>query len=194
MKQKASFWLRTGTTDVGTERARQIKIVDRMILIVILAALIYIYFINEHTGIKIVATLFLLALLAVYAVRKYEYIEDQEEISSKITKLVLLDEEGGHVHEWPIQGMTSLLIGKSSKQNEVDIDLSETEYASLISKQHAVLNYSAGCWYIEDIDSKNGTGIQKAHTDQKSKLQDHSPHPIGAGDTIYIANTRIMLT
>lgn len=44
--------------------------------------------------------------------------------------------------------------------HEVDIDLSDVEYASLISKEHAVLNYSSGSWFIEDLESENGVGIK----------------------------------
>lgn len=109
-----------------------------------------------------------------------------------VSKLVLLDEDGESVKEWLIQGETSLLIGKSSSREEVDIDLSDTEYASLISPQHAVLNYSEGSWFLEDLDSRNGIGIRAAGRSAAARLDPDAAHRLANGDLIYVANTRIL--
>ncbi|MBG9790678.1 hypothetical protein ABD74_24635 [Brevibacillus laterosporus] len=110
-----------------------------------------------------------------------------------ITKLVLLDEDGERVKEWYIQGETSLVIGKNSRNGEVDIDLSDTEYASLISTHHAVLNHVRGTWFIEDNDSHNGIGIKKANSKRTNKVEVETQQQIDINDLIYIANTRILV-
>nr|WP_242061277.1 FHA domain-containing protein [Brevibacillus laterosporus] len=110
-----------------------------------------------------------------------------------ITKLVLLDEDGERVKEWYIQGETSLVIGKNSRNGEVDIDLSDTEYASLISTHHAVLNHVGGTWFIEDNNSHNGIGIKKANSKRTNKVEVETQQQIDINDLIYIANTRILV-
>lgn len=112
---------------------------------------------------------------------------------TKIRKLVLLNNQGDEIDEWILENQTALVIGKSSRENKVDIDLSGTEYESLISLEHAVLNCVSGKWYIEDIDAINCIGIKKAHNLMKNQLKDGSPHPINSGDTLYIANTRMLV-
>lgn len=118
---------------------------------------------------------------------------EKKKLSSRVVKLVLLDDDGTSVKEWYIQGETSVLIGKSSKNSEADIDLSDTPYASLISPQHAVLNKASGQWFIEDIDSASGVGVRKGNQSRSSKLEIEEPSLIEAGDLIYIANTRILV-
>lgn len=113
--------------------------------------------------------------------------------SSAMSRIILLDEEGEHMKEWYVQGETSLLIGKSSPQMEVDIDLSDAEYAVLVSPQHAVLNYADGKWYVEDADSRNGIGIRQANASSVQRVDTEKPQEIGSGDMLYIANTRLLL-
>ena len=86
-----------------------------------------------------------------------------------------------------------MIIGKSSTDNNVDIDLRGAEYESLINYEHAVLNNVSGLWYIEDIDSMNGIGIKKARKFKKHTLKYEMPYRISKGDTIYIANTRLLV-
>ncbi len=176
------------------EKSFWIKSIDILLIIVAVTALIYVYWFNTNNSLKI-GFGFLIAVVAVgYAVKKYRISTDNIETETEITKLILLDEKGESIKEWYIQGKTSLLIGKSSNHSEVDIDLSDAEYASLISKQHAVLNYADGNWYIEDIDSKNGTGVKEAYKNAKSRLETQAPYRISMGDVIYIANTKILCT
>lgn len=63
--------------------------------------------------------------------------------------------------EWSLQSKTALIIGKSNGKDNVDVDLSGSAVADMVSKQHAVLNYTDNGWYIDDIDSKNGTRVKK---------------------------------
>lgn len=113
--------------------------------------------------------------------------------TAEIAKIVLLDDDGERVKEWFVKGEISVLIGKSTSQGEVDIDLSDCEYASLISPEHAVLNRVGREWFIEDADSNSGTGIRKAGRSDASRLVVEEPERLGAGDMIFIANTRLLV-
>lgn len=111
----------------------------------------------------------------------------------EISKIVLLDDDGERVKEWLIQGEISILIGRNSEQGEVDIDLQDCEYALLVSPEHAVLNCADGQWYIEDVESYSGTGIRKAGRSDANRLIAEEPVRVGAGDMIFIANTRLLV-
>lgn len=113
--------------------------------------------------------------------------------SKEIAKLVQLDDDGEPVKEWYIRGETSLLIGKSNARQEAEIDLSDSEYASLISAEHAVLNRVGNEWFVEDIDSTSGTGLRPARKSSVERLQSGELYKLGPGDLLYIANTRLLV-
>lgn len=75
--------------------------------------------------------------------------------------LILLDEEDQEIAEWNIAGKVSVLIGRDSHRENVDVNLMNTAFAGMVDRQHAVLNYAAGQWYIEDLDSTNGIRVRK---------------------------------
>ncbi len=104
--------------------------------------------------------------------------------------LVLLDEEDNAVTEWNIAGKTSLLIGRDTRREDVDINLANTAFGGMVDRQHAVLNYTAGQWYIEDLDSTNGIRIQKpdGRIYEVSKTQ---PCQVEKGDILFIGLTRL---
>lgn len=104
--------------------------------------------------------------------------------------LLLLDEENGVIAEWNIAGKTSLLIGRDSRKEDVDINLANTAFGGMVDRQHAVLNYTAGQWYIEDLDSTNGIRIQKpdGRIYEVSKTQ---PCRLDKGDILFIGLTRL---
>lgn len=104
--------------------------------------------------------------------------------------LVLLDEENKAVSEWNIAGKTSLLIGRDTRREDVDINLANTAFGGMVDRQHAVLNYTAGQWYIEDLDSTNGIRIQKpdGRIYEVSKTQ---PCQVEKGDILLIGLTKL---
>lgn len=169
-----------------------LRIIDVSILLVALFTLIYAYSLNTYKDLKIIVSIFLV-LIAGYMFSIYKAKERNEPINNTITKLVLLNENGESVKEWVINEETSFLIGKQTPNIDVDIDLSDTEYASLINYEHAVLNRVLDNWYIEDIDSIYSIGIKRANKHSKSKLDPGRPCQIFAGDTIYIANAMILV-
>ncbi|PJN58171.1 hypothetical protein PAEAM_37430 [Paenibacillus sp. GM1FR] len=169
--------------------------VDACVAMISLAVLYYIFIINRDMSAQWITGIIVVLSGGAYLFFKYLPASKREKkkLSSRVVKLVLLDDDGTSVKEWYIQGETSVLIGKSSKSSEADIDLSDTPYASLISPQHAVLNKASGQWFIEDIDSASGVGVRKGNQSRSSKLEIEEPSLIEAGDLIYIANTRILV-
>lgn len=71
--------------------------------------------------------------------------------------------------------------------------MNDSAFAQMISKQHAVLNYTDGGWYIDDIDSKNGTRVKKLNQNAILDLKLVGAVEVSVGDIIYIANTMLQL-
>ena len=110
-----------------------------------------------------------------------------------VRELVLINEEGDVLFTWDIRGKTSLVIGKSTQKEPVDIDLSMSAMSQMISKQHAVLNYTNDGWCIDDIDSKNGTRVRKLSQNAIMDVKLVGSVHLAAGDIIYIASTMLQL-
>lgn len=120
--------------------------------------------------------------------------KEQQTLNNKnVKKLVLINEEGDILLEWSLEGKTAIIIGKSTDNEKVDIDLECSAFAQLISKQHAVLNYTDGGWYVDDIDSKNGTRVKKLYQNSILDVKLVGAVEVEAGDIIYIANTMLQL-
>ncbi len=86
-----------------------------------------------------------------------------------------------------------MIIGKKNDEEEVDVDLEDCEYSTFIDSQHAVLNFCLDSWYLEDLGSQNGVKIKKVE-DGGCYQVTNRPCRLSAGDIIYIANTRLLLT
>ena len=71
--------------------------------------------------------------------------------------------------------------------------MSSSVYASLISREHGILNYTGKKWYFEDIGSSNGSGLKRKKEEKKFKVDEGKSYPLMSGDTIYIANTKLIL-
>lgn len=110
-----------------------------------------------------------------------------------IQRVILLDEEGKPIKSWDLQGKVSQIIGKAGQDQELDIDLSDCEYSSFIDFQHAVLNFCLDQWYIEDLGSQNGVKVRKVEDGECYRVI-HRPCKVAAGDILYIANTKLLLT
>lgn len=126
-------------------------------------------------------------------VNQNSYISVRERVpNGTLTELVLLGENNEKLTSWNIYGKNGLVIGRDIGENQVDINLDETIYASMISKEHAVLNFSGNDWYIEDISASNGVSIQK-RDGRKYKLAYGKPCKLEQGDIIYIALTKLQI-
>ena len=113
--------------------------------------------------------------------------------SGMITELVLLSEEDTQLSVWELYGKTAVVIGRDVKENQVDIDLNTSPYASMVEIEHAVMNYSSGNWYIEDLGSKNGIQVKKAADDKIYRLSADTPCRVERGDILYIGLNRLLL-
>ena len=91
------------------------------------------------------------------------------------------------------QTITTTATGESTQKEPVDIDLSMSAMSQMISKQHAVLNYTNDGWCIDDIDSKNGTRVRKLSQNAIMDVKLVGSVQLAAGDIIYIASTMLQL-
>lgn len=110
-----------------------------------------------------------------------------------LQRLILLDAQGKPVKSWNLDGKTALIIGKAGQDQELDVDLSDCEYSSFIDFQHAVLNFSIDQWYVEDLESHNGVKVKKVEDGECYRVLNR-PCKVTAGDVLYIANTKLLLT
>jgi hypothetical protein len=110
-----------------------------------------------------------------------------------IMQISLLNKNGEIISSWELYGKTSVVIGKDFGENQVDIDLSETQYAAMIDVEHAVLNYVSGNWYIEDLDSQNGISVKKFGQEKAYKLSSSQPCKLDFGDIIFIGLCQLKL-
>ena len=123
-----------------------------------------------------------------------EIVKEIEDLEKKqIEYIFLKDSEDYDMKIWKIGRATSLLIGKQSPRNRVDIDVSEGIYSNLVSRAHGILNRVNGIWYYEDLGSQNGSGIERNIDKRKIKLKKNIPVKVESGDIIYLATTKILL-
>lgn len=114
--------------------------------------------------------------------------------SRGITELALLSEEGTELAVWDLCGRTAMLIGRDVGENDVDVNLDNTVYAGMIDVEHAVLNYTAGSWYVEDLNSRNGIAVQKAADGKKYRLSADKPCRLEKGDILFVGGlTRLAI-
>ena len=107
-----------------------------------------------------------------------------------ISTLVLLGEDDRPIRIWDLTGKVGILIGKSSDEYAVDIDLADTAYETFIDPEHAILNYNHSGWWLQDTSSRNGVSIIRKG--QELLLGTHAPTRIEPGDILCIAKyTRI---
>ena len=94
-----------------------------------------------------------MVLFFLLALRDREKFPQQERVQKTDNKVlkeaVLLSEEDTELMVWDLYGRTAMVIGREGKENQVDIDLRKSPYASMVDGEHAVLNFSAGQWFVE---------------------------------------------
>lgn len=110
-----------------------------------------------------------------------------------IERLILLDEQNKPVKSWDMTGRTAMLIGRSGGEEDVDVDLEDCTYSSFIDFLHAVLNFAQDEWYVEDLGSQNGIKIRKVVDGECYKVMGR-PCKVEAGDILYIARSRLLLS
>ena len=112
---------------------------------------------------------------------------------NRLESVILKDEDGYDRKVWRIGRATSMLLGKKTPRNKVDVDLGESVYANLVSRAHGVLNMVNDSWYYEDLGSRNGSGLERKRDGRKIKLKSNMPVKVETGDIIYLATTKVLL-
>ncbi|AOR24917.2 FHA domain-containing protein [Clostridium taeniosporum] len=141
----------------------------------------------------------LLGLLIVFGIfvfiNLYKRIHNQNDIeeSNIINTIELVNEDNEIIKQWSIQDKISFLIGKNNGDNEAFLDLNESIYSTLVEDNHAVLNYAAGTWYIEDLSLDSGVCIQKIDDGKKYRIVKNTPCSLKRGDIIFISKVKLLL-
>lgn len=110
-----------------------------------------------------------------------------------IQALALLDEDDQEISEWNIAGKVSLLIGRDTRREDVDINLRNTAFAGTVDRQHAVMNYTACRWYIEDLASANGVRIIKEKDKRSYEISKTQPCIVEKNDILLIGLARLLV-
>jgi len=177
------------------------QILNVIIILLLIAGLSYLgyiyryelrrFYFNNTTAVLIISGTVIVLISAFIIIKS---IGSNEEIDyNQISKIILKDENEKNVRSWNVADKTSLLIGKKTDTNNVDIDLSDSTYSKLVSREHAVINNTGDNWYFEDIGSANGSGLKRRGNKDKQKVEEGNPCLLNSGDTIYIANTKLKL-
>jgi hypothetical protein len=112
---------------------------------------------------------------------------------SNISGIELVNEDNEIIRTWNIGERISFTIGKNGSPEEMLIDLSSSIYSSFIENDHAVLNYAAGKWYIEDLSEKSGIAIKKADDDMKYRIVKDAPCELKRGDILFISKVKLLI-
>ena len=110
-----------------------------------------------------------------------------------INSIALVNEDNEVIKEWNASKRTGILIGKSTTQKTVDIDLSQSIYSDFTEEKHAVLNFAAGNWYVEDICVDIGVSIKKIEDGKQYRLVSGSPCRVIKGDILFIGKIKLLL-
>ena len=129
--------------------------------------------------------------LIYFAVKDFSFKKEKIQ-DTFLSELVLLSEEDTVVKTWNILGKNSLVIGKKNSEEDIDIDLSDTYFSGTVSDVHAILNYVDGSWYIEDMQSKNGTQIKGFLEDKLYNIKD-GQSKLAKKDYIFIGLNKLQI-
>lgn len=183
----------------GDKNKTKLRVAIRIIDMIVGAAIALICFTaltfisNVYVRFGIIGWVILISIVS-YVIYVLNEERKKEKISKQgITKVSLLNEENKVIDEWSLIGQVSVVIGKSTFEEKVYIDLNNSVYSPLIDDNHAVLNYAEGNWYVEDISSDKVVAIKKAEDNRKYNVVKGSPCTIKRGDIIYISKVKLLL-
>lgn len=175
--------------------SRKTNFIHVAIIIILALTSICIYYIDFNVWYKAIVLMICASIAIIYIVKIFipidHSIPDFEE--DPIYSIALLNEELEVIREWDVYNKIGLTIGRNTKEEAVDIDLSDCTYASLVDTQHAVLNFAVGKWHIEDLYSTNGISIQKIEDSTTYKLSQDRPCQIARGDKLIIGKTQLLV-
>lgn len=125
-------------------------------------------------------------IMTIYDMSEEKYFLKCDRKRAGISELLLIGEDNNVTDTGDIYGKTSIVFGRDEGEFQVDVNLKNTDYAGTIDGEHAVMNYSGGSWYIEDLDSENGTRIQRGGEGKMYKVSSREPCRVERGDIIYL--------
>ena len=170
-----------------------------VLVIVCFAALFFLIWLLNNIALRIIGITVFVILLSIWLFIEYRHRLDKnsstisDQSQEIVTSFALLNLDGECEKEWHVLGVTAFLVGKETANREVDMELGDTHHSDYISNEHAVINFSSGCWYIEDLDSKHGVGIRKKGAEYAFRLKSSVPYKVEVGDTIYISKVKILV-
>lgn len=172
-----------------------IQIINALLGALVALLCVVIYSSIEDGTIKSIAitVIIIIGIVCFFEIYKSLYLDKKYDDRSNITFIELVNEDNDVVKRWNIEDKISFVIGKSTMDEKVFIDLNSSVYSTLIEDKHAVLNYANGMWYIEDISINSGISIQKRDDDIKYRIVKESPCEIKRGDILYISKVKLLL-
>lgn len=129
-----------------------------------------------------------------FNLEKSRQIEEKNNLFHKknmVNRLICLDEFGNDKQIYELV-MDEYIIGKSSLNNVVDIDLSDYKNEELVSRRQARVYKKNLKLYIVDEGSKNGTNIIKRNR-RKINLIQNQEQILNKGDIIEISKIKILV-
>ena len=89
---------------------------------------------------------------------------------------------------------SGVVIGRFHEETgPVDVDLSHLPERDYVSRRHAEIGQDAsGQWFVNDLDSTNGTYLWSPETRQFQRLPSNQSIPIKDGDEIVFGNVRFV--
>lgn len=104
-----------------------------------------------------------------------------------VGKLFVIDSEEPHV-QFPVPAESEMLIGRLDPYRGIrpEVDLSRYDPAARVSRKHARITVRGDQFFIEDLDSANGTFING-----RLRLKPHELHALESGDLIRIGQTTL---
>ena len=82
---------------------------------------------------------------------------------------------------------------RKGRKSEADVDLGQGPYAGMVDPEHAVMNYSSGSWYVEDLGSRNGLSVKKSADGKVYRLSSDTPCRLEKGDCLRVGMNRLLL-
>lgn len=108
-------------------------------------------------------------------------------------KALVMDRTGAVRDEYILGNQREILIGKSTPVNLVNIDFSDSEYASTIEEEHACFQKSGALWYVLSNAENGKVGLRQQGDEIVYKLRRGVPYRVNPGDIVYISYEKIIL-
>lgn len=171
------------------------QIINVFIGVIIALICVFAYITIESLYMRGLIIIIAISLGTICFVKMYKGLNKEKIIQdeSNISSIELVNEDNEIIRNWNIEERISFVIGKSTVDDDVFIDLTPSIYSNFIENHHAVLNYAAGKWYIEDLSERSGISIQKCNDNKRYRIVKHAPCELKKGDIIFISKVKLLI-